>query len=70
MDLLISIIIKLQQSYLYLVNSDNTTAKLLIDDSIEELIALIAELEGTGEQATDATIPCCSDDLNNSLLAP
>jgi hypothetical protein len=57
MDLLSAIIAKLQDSRTHLINSDITSAKLLINGSIEDLILFVVNLENVAVQTTDDTTP-------------
>jgi len=69
MDKLSSIILKLQASRTHLINNDNAAVKLLINESIAELMVFIANLESFGLQAIDATTMHDFEDLNNAILS-
>ncbi len=69
MDKLLSIILKLQASLTHLINNDITAAKLLINESIEELMVFVADLESAGSEAMNATTMHRFEDLNDAILS-
>jgi hypothetical protein len=70
MDLLTSVITKLQDSHVHLTNKEVTLAKLLIKQSIEELKLCMADLESVGTQTNDVVPQHNSNDPARSILAP
>jgi hypothetical protein len=75
MDSLASVIMKIQESGTHIDDSDITSAKLLINDSVEELTRIIMNLENVGVEknnvgveTTNVATPCNSKDLANALL--
>lgn len=63
------IIMKLQNSRTDLINNDMAAAKLLINESIEELKLYSINLENVGLEANDATTSRGSEDLINAILS-
>ncbi len=69
MDTLTLIIMKLLNSCIHLIGNDVTAAKLLITESINELIVFVVNLENIDMQVTDTTISNHSNDIDDAVLA-
>ncbi len=57
MDCLASVIMKIQESGTHIDDSDIISAKLLINDSVEEITRIMMNLENVGVEATDVATP-------------
>ncbi len=68
MDLLSRIIATLRDSRIHLINNDITSAKLLINDSIEELMVFVLNVENVAVPTADITTPYDFRDLANAIL--
>ncbi len=68
MDTLTLIIIKLLISCIHLIDNDVATAKLLITESINELIVFVVNLENVDVQVTDTIVLNHSNDIDDAIL--